>query len=398
MVTQPNIIVVRFAELSTKGKNRKQFITMLRQNIQEVCKGFPSCKVQQAYDRIYVLVNDENASELMNRLQDVFGIATLSLAYQVPLAIDDIIDAAFTLIQKEPVSTFKVITRRMNKQFPLESDEINRAVARKILQETDFVVDVHKPQVKVLIEIRHHEAYVTVNTIEGAKGYPVKIQGKAMLLMSGGIDSCVASYLSNKRGIEVEAIHFASPPYTSDAAKQKVLDLAKVLTRYQPFIRLHIVPFTDIQMQIAINVPESYRITVMRRFMVRLAQRLAKQRRCKALITGESVGQVASQTLESMSVINEVTTMPILRPLVSFDKTEIIEIAKKIGTYDISIRPFEDCCTIFTPVAPVTKPLLHKAQRFESKLDIETLIEESLAATEVVMIRYNDAKEEDSFF
>lgn len=398
MVTQPNIIVVRFAELSTKGKNRKQFITMLRQNIQEVCKGFPTCKVQQAYDRIYILIHDENAPELMNRLQDVFGIATLSLAYQVPLAMEEIIDAAFTLIQKEPVGTFKVITRRMNKQFPLESDEINRAVAKKILQETDFTVDVHHPQVKVLVEIRHHEAYVTVNTIEGAKGYPVKIQGKAMLLMSGGIDSCVASYLSNKRGIEVEAIHFASPPYTSDAAKQKVLDLAKVLTRYQPFIRLHIVPFTDIQMQIALSVPESYRITVMRRFMVRLAQRLAVERRCKALITGESVGQVASQTLESMSVINEVTTMPILRPLVSFDKTEIIEIAKKIGTYDISIRPFEDCCTIFTPVAPVTKPLLHKAQRFESKLDIETLIDESLAATEVVMIRYNDAKEEDSFF
>jgi len=398
MSIQPDVLIVRFGELSTKGRNRKDFVSVLRQNIQTICKDFPTTRVQQGYDRIFVKIGSEDGFAIMHRLQDVFGIATISLAYKVTNDLDDIVSAALQLIEKEPASTFKVVTRRLNKQFPYISDEINRAVAKPILDQTNKKVDIRNPEIVVLVEVRHHETYVTVNTVQGAHGLPVRIQGKALMLLSGGLDSPVAAYLANKRGIECEYVHFESSPYTSVQSMQKVLDLVRILTRFQPEIKLHIVSFTAVQDAIIQQVPESYRITVMRRMMMRISEQIAIQNKCKALITGDCIGQVASQTLESIAVISEAVSLPILRPLVTYDKLEIISLAQKIKTYDISIRPYEDCCTIFIPADPVTKPILAKTQRFEIGLDTQALINQCIQDEKTLIYQHQSHQTEDNYF
>ena len=380
------MIMIRFGELSTKGKNKKDFISTLYLNIKHALKDFKTVEVTSRYDHIYVSINDEDQEEVVSRLQDVSGIQALSLVYKCDSDIEEIKKSSLELIKQEEGKTFKVTCKRSNKKFPLISDEIIRKVAPVILRNTDLTVDVHNPDILLSIEVREEGTYIFVRTYPGIGGYPLGIAGKTMHMLSGGIDSPVAAYLMMKRGVTVECIHFASPPYTQEAVIYKLEDILGKLNRYQQKIRLNIVPFTKIQEAIYDNVPESYCITLMRRMMFRLAHILSLKRNCPVISSGESVGQVASQTLQSMHVINEVTNVPVIRPCATMDKLEIIRLSKKIDTYEISIRPYEDCCTIFTPKAPKTAPHLDEVKEFEKKFDWEPLLEEAIKNIEVKYI------------
>ena len=340
------------------------------------------------HDRIFIELNGESVDGIREDLELVSGLYSYSFVTMVDSNIDSIIEGALKFVN-ESTSTFKVFARRSDKNFPLVSDEINRKVASAILTKWGHCVkvDVHNPNLSLYIEVRREGTYLFTEKCPGLGGYPLGVGGKAMLLISGGIDSPVAGFLLNKRGITFEAIHFAAPPYTSSMAIEKVKDLLAKLTCFQKKIRLHIIPFTDIQLKIYENSDESYAITIMRRMMYRIATKLAEQEKCLALASGESIGQVASQTLESMNVINEVTNMPMIRPLAVMDKVDIIKESKRIGTYDISILPYEDCCTIFTPKNPVTKPRLDLAKRYEEKFDFESMIDEAIEKREIVVIR-----------
>ena len=378
-------IMVRFGELSTKGKNKKDFIHTLFLNIKHALKDY-DVKVESRFDHIYVYLNGNEYELIIERLQDVSGIQGLSLVARIENDIEKIKESSLELIKLEEGKTFKVKVKRSNKKFPLHSEEITRLVAPVILKNTQLKVDVHNPDILLNIEVRDEGTYIFVKTFPGAGGYPLGVAGKSMHMLSGGIDSPVAAYLMMKRGVTIECIHFASPPYTQEAVIYKLMDLLTKLNRYQPRIRLHIVPFTKIQEAIYDNAPESYCITIMRRMMYRLASKLARRRNCPVISTGESVGQVASQTLQSMATINEVTSTPVIRPCATMDKLEIIKLSKKIDTYDISIRPYEDCCTIFTPKAPKTAPKLEEAKEYEEKFDYESLINEALGNIEVKII------------
>ncbi len=381
-----DFIMVRFGELSTKGKNKSDFIRVLFANIKNALKDFQGVTLESRYDHIYVHLNGYDYHSVVERMQDISGIQGLSLVCRVPNDIEEIKSASLELIKQEEGKTFKVKVKRGNKRFELNSEEITRIVAPVILKNTDLSVDVHTPDILLNIEVRDEGTYIFAKTFPGAGGYPLGVGGKSMHMLSGGIDSPVAAYLLMKRGVKIECIHFASPPYTQEAVIYKLIDLLKKLNRYQPQIRLHIVPFTKIQEAIYDNAPESYCITIMRRMMYRLASKLAKRRNCPVISTGESVGQVASQTLQSMHVINEVTNIPVIRPCATMDKLEIIKISEKIDTYEISIRPYEDCCTIFTPKAPKTSPDLEEAIKFENRFDYETLINDALNNIEVKII------------
>ncbi len=280
-----------------------------------------------------------------------------------------------------------MITRRHDKTFPMNSDSINRHVAGVILQNTDMKVDVHHPELEIRVEVHSGDTYLMSEKIPGAGGYPSGINGKVLLMLSGGIDSPVAAYELMKRGLDVEAVHFASPPYTSENAKQKVLDLAGMMSEYnQGRMRVHMINFTELQLAIYKAAGDPYAVTLMRRMMVRLAQRIAEQNGCLAIATGESLGQVASQTLESIACINSVISIPVLRPLICMDKVEIIDLARKIGTYETSILPFEDCCTIFDPKNPVTRPTSEKASSYEARFDYDRMIAEALDQEETVIV------------
>ena len=389
-------IMVRFGELNTKGKNKKEFIKTLAVNIHNALKDFPNLSFETRYDHIYVGLNNEDYGPVLERLQDVSGIHALSLVYRCEKDIDKIKESSLALINEEEGKTFKVKVKRGDKTYPIISDDITRIVAGHILRNSGdrFKVDVHNPDILLSIEVRQEAAYIFTKTVLGAGGYPLGVGGKTMHMLSGGIDSPVAAYLMMKRGVAIECIHFASPPYTQQGVIYKLEDLLKVLNRYQERIRLHIVPFTKIQEAIYDHAPESYCITLMRRMMFRLADALARRRNCPVISSGESIGQVASQTLQSMHVINAVTNTPIIRPLATTDKVEIINISKKIGTYDISIRPYEDCCTIFTPKAPKTAPHLDEVEEFEKKFDFETLIKEALNNIEVEIITPKEEQED----
>ena len=380
-------IMVRFGELSTKGKNKNEFIRCLYLNIKHALKEFDGLVVETRYDHIYVHLNGNDYEPVISRLQDVSGIHALSLVHKTENDIEKIKADSLELIKQEKGKTFKVNCKRGNKQFPMVSDEIVRAVAPVILKNTELKVDVHNPDILLQIEVRNEGTYIFVKTFEGAGGYPLGVGGKSMHMLSGGIDSPVAAYLLMRRGVKIECIHFASPPYTQEAVIYKLEDLLRKLTRYQPEIRLNIVPFTKIQEAIYDHAPESYCITLMRRMMYRLADRLARRRKCPVISSGESVGQVASQTLQSINVINEVTNIPVIRPCAVMDKLDIIKVSEKIDTYEISIRPYEDCCTIFTPKAPKTAPDLKEAIEYESRFDYESLIEEALNNIEVKFIK-----------
>ncbi len=383
-------IMVRFGELSTKGKNKKDFIRVLANNIKNALRDFSNISIETRFDHIYVVLNGNDPEPIIEVLQDVSGIHSLSLVYKTDPDIENLKKVSLELIQKEEGQTFKVKAKRADKSYPIISEDIIRHVAGVILANTNLKVDVHNPDILLSIEIRQEGAYVFCKTYPAAGGYPLGVGGKIMHMLSGGIDSPVAAYLLMRRGIKIECIHFASPPYTNVGVIEKLKDLLSKLNKYQPEIRLNIIPFTKIQEEIYRNADESYAITIMRRMMFRLADRLAHRRRCPAISSGESVGQVASQTLESMYTINEVTSLPVLRPVVTMDKVDIIKLARKIDTYDISIRPFEDCCTIFAPKSPKTKPSLEKAKEFEEKFDYETLISEALDNVEVIYVKKED--------
>jgi thiamine biosynthesis protein ThiI len=380
--------MVRFGELSTKGRNKMAFIKLLATNIsKKLSEDFSDFKIETRYDHIYVVVNNNDPHAMIEALQEVSGINSLTLVVKVAKDIETIKATALEMIKSQEAVTFKVRAKRSDKNFPIISDEINRQVAKEILINSNLKVDVKNPDLTVGIEVRDEGCYLFLETFKGAGGYPLGIAGKVLMMISGGIDSPVAAYLLMKRGILIECVHFASPPYTSSAVVDKVVDLLKVLAHYQTNIRLHIVPFTKIQEAIHDSIDESYAITVMRRMMYRLSEKLANINKCLAIANGESIGQVASQTLRSIRVINEVTNLTVLRPLVTYDKNDIIKIAKQIKTYDISIRPFEDCCTIFHPQNPRTKPNFKSTIWLEEKLPFEEMIAEAIDNTKSVLIK-----------
>lgn len=392
-------ILVRFGEISTKGRNRKQFVDRLRKNIQQVLEEFKALSYSSTRDRIYIQLNGEEFEPISTKLKRVFGIQSFSLAVRCKSDLDVIKESALKTIQENAAegNTFKVSARRADKKFPVPADELNREVGAHILRNTEGItVNVRQPDYDVRIEVREEATFITTKDVLGAGGLPAGASGKAMLMLSGGFDSPVAGYLALKRGVEIEAVHFFSPPYTSERAKQKVLDLAKQLTPYCGQMLVHIVPFTKIQELIHKQVPENYSMTSTRRMMLKITDCIREKRHGLAIVTGESLGQVASQTLQSMQAINEVTQTPVLRPLITTDKSDIMEMARQIDTHDISIRPYEDCCTIFTPAAPKTKPKLEKVERFESFVDFDSLIQEAVTTMETVKITNKGTSEDPS--
>lgn len=381
-----DVVLLRYGELALKGKNRGQFENRLLANVRQALADFPGLRVRRAYGRLLVELGDAPFAEVAERLGRVFGLVSFSPAVRTPLDLPAIQEAALALIRSlSPAPrTFKVAARRSVKNFPHTSHELNHLVGAHVLRNTDnLTVDVHEPDVELAVEVRPEGAFLYVESLPGPGGLPVGVSGKVLLLLSGGIDSPVAGWRMLKRGVTLEAIHFHSYPFTSEQALEKVRDLARVLSRYGGPIRLHVVPFTEIQTRIRQHVPETYGITIMRRFMMRIAQGIAEKRRALALATGESLGQVASQTLESINTINRVVTIPILRPLIGMDKAEIMETAKAIGTYEISIRPYEDCCTIFVPKNPKTKPDPEEAAELEAALPVDELVADAIARTEM---------------
>lgn len=390
-------IMIRYGEIGTKGKNKKQFISCLYNNIKNALKQIKQVRVYNKYDRLYVALNGMEPETIFHYLDMISGIASYSPVYFVETDVEKIKEAVKEIALENEFNTFRVTTNRADKRFEITSMDFNKVLAGIILKNKTVRVDIHNPDANFNVEIREEGTYIFFKKYKGLGGYPLGIGGKAMALLSGGIDSPVACFMMMKRGVAIEAIHFASFPYTSKASEEKVYDLLDKLNVLQPSITLHIVPFTKLQEEIYKNVDESYAITIMRRMMIRISSRLARKRNCLSLVTGESVGQVASQTLNSIQVINEVTNMPIIRPVACFDKLEIMDIAKKIDTYEISIRPFEDCCTIFTPKNPVTKPNLEKAIEYESKFDYESLINEILENIETKNI-YKSNKTDEEFF
>ena len=386
-------VLIRYGELTTKGKNRKDFITRLYKNIKYALRDYDDLEYTKTYDRIYVKLTDQDPEEITKKLQRVFGISSFSFTEKVPNDIETLKGRCLQIAKDTEKKTFKIMAKRHDKSYPMHSDDVNRAIAGEILHNTDLKVDVHNPELLIRVEIHEQDAYITSEKIPGAGGYPASINGKILLMLSGGIDSPVAAYQLMKRGLKVEAVHFASPPYTSENAKKKVLDLARMVSEYQGHMKVHIINFTDLQLQIYKTAGDPYAVTLMRRMMFREAEQIALLNGCLAIGTGESVGQVASQTLESMNVINQVTTLPVLRPLVCYDKVEIIDLARKIGTYETSILPFEDCCTIFDPKNPVTKPTEKKAAGYENKFDWQKMVSDCVEHTTDVIVRPEEKEE-----
>lgn len=377
-----DMIIIFFGELSTKGKNIMNFIRLLGNNIKYALRDFKNLTYEIRKDHIIILLNGEDFSEVKKPLKKVSGIGSFALAKNVDKNMDAISEEAKEVYLLSKKTTFKVETRRADKDFPIHSDDVSRKVGSYILRSVETAkVDVHNPEVMIHIMIRLEGAYVYAIKEKGMGGYPLGIAGKSLCLLSGGIDSPVAAYLMMKRGVKLECIHFAAPPYTSQAVIDKIHDLLHVLNEYQPDIKLYVVPFTELERKIYEAAGPSYCVTVMRRMMMRIAERIANKHNDLILSSGESIGQVASQTLPSMKVIEECCHLPMVRPLACTDKSEIIQIAKDIGTYDISIRPFEDCCTIFTLKDPVTHPSLDVVNKIESEFDWQTMVSDCVKNT-----------------
>lgn len=383
-------IMVRYGELSTKGKNRKDFIARLGGNIRKSLKDFEDVEIHPNRDRTHVTLNGTDSDAVINRLKKVFGIQNFSPMLKVEKTMEAVQAGALEMMKEQlkPGMTFKINTRRSDKEFAINTDTMNRELGGFILDNfPDNDVKMKNPDITLRVEIRSNGIFLTSEVINGAGGLPVGTAGKGMMMLSGGIDSPVAGYLGMKRGVEMEMVHFFSPPYTSEQALAKAKELSGKLAAYSGSVQFIQVPFTEIQETIKEKCPEGYLMTIQRRMMLRLVVALAKQRGGLAIFNGESLGQVASQTMESMLAINDVTTMPIIRPVVSMDKNEIIDIAKDIDTYGLSIMPFEDCCTIFAPPSPKTHPDLEKTRYFEKRIDVEGLLERSLAGVKITNIR-----------
>lgn len=375
------IIMIKYGELTTKKANRKLFINILDNNIKKILSN-ETYKIKK--DRVRMYIESDNIDLISQKLKKVFGIHSIVECYSVDTNIEEIESTILKLINNIGGSTFKVDTKRADKDFPIHSMDFNNKIGGLILKNTSLKVDVHNPDIIVHIEIRSEGTFIYFNEIKGIGGYPVGIQGKGLLMLSGGIDSPVAGYLALKRGVDIDCLYFESPPHTSIEAKNKVIKLASIINEYSGNIRVFVLPFTEIQETIYKNVDDTYIITIMRRFMYRIAEKLAKKYGSKIIINGESIGQVASQTLTSMSVINAVTNMPVIRPVACLDKLEIIDIAKKIETYETSILPYEDCCTIFLPKHPVINPNIEKVLQMEKKLNIDELIDKAIDNVEII--------------
>ena len=369
------IIMIKYGELTTKGDNRGTFIKLLAENIKSAMNDY-ELNITYDFSRMFIESNIID-SNFINKLKKVFGIHSFVICKKIDSNDEECIKKeALALMKESSFTTFKVETKRSNKKFPIESMEFSRIIGAYIIKNIECSVDVHNPDIILNIEIRNGMTLIYTDEVLANGGYPVGVQGKGLLMISGGIDSPVAGYLSLKRGIALECLYFEAIPHTSLEAREKVKKLLNILNEYSGNIKLYVVPFTKLQEEIYKNCDPTYNITILRRMMYRIATKFAKKRNCKIIINGENVGQVASQTLNSISVINEVTNMPVIRPVVCFDKNEIIDIAKQINTYDISILPYEDCCTIFVPKHPVINPSLEKCLIEESKFNYEDLVKE----------------------
>ena len=377
-------IIIRYCEIHLKGKNRGHFEKLLKENVQKSLKGI-NHTFTVMHSRYLIENFDESDYEIITeKLRKIAGVHNYSLAYVVPNDFEEILKAAERICEGKK-GTFRVTTNRADKTFTPDSMETSMLLGGRLLEKygNNIKVDVKSPDFTVFVDIREDKkTFVYSETVPCMSGMPVGSAGKGLLLISGGIDSPVAGYMMCKRGMKIECLHFHSFPYTGEAAKEKVKDLTKIVGEYNGGISLHVVSFTHIQEEIHKKCPEEYMITIMRRFMMRIAERLANQRGDQAIITGESLGQVASQTIESITSSNSVVTMPVLRPLIGFDKLDIIDISKKIEAYETSILPYEDCCTVFLPKFPLIKPDLQKVIYTESKLDVEHLIEEAMSNIE----------------
>lgn len=374
------LIMIKYGELTTKKANRKIFIKILAQNVEKVLEGE---NVEITKDNVRMFIKCENAKLIAIKLQKVFGILSIVIAYKVNNTIEDVLNKSLEIMDKTK-KTFKVVTKRADKSYPIHSMDYSKKLGGLILKNSNFKVDVHNPDITLTVEIRTEGTFVYTDELKGAGGYPVGVAGKGLLMLSGGIDSPVAGYLALKRGVNVECLYFESPPHTSLEAKNKVIKLASIINEYSGRIKLHVVPFTEIQEAIFKNCPDTYMITIMRRMMYKIAELYSEKIGAKIIINGESIGQVASQTLDSMYCINNVTNMPVIRPVACLDKLEIIDIAKKINTYETSILPYEDCCTIFVPKHPVIKPELEKCIAYEKKFDYKKLIEKAINNIETI--------------
>ena len=386
------MIIAKYGEIILKGGNRARFENVLLNNIRNSLREVAEFDMKLAQATVYVDVHDaEKMDIVVERMAKIFGLVSVTRAAEATKDIEDIKRVAKEYLKKDLTAgkTFKVEAKRSDKGFPLKSPEICMEIGGFLDDEfPEIKVDVHNPDYTVRVEIRDFGVYVYCqeNKIAGQGGMPIGTGDRATLLLSGGIDSPVAGHMISKRGVEINAVNFFSFPYTSQRAKEKVIELASILAQYTSKINLYIVPFTEIQLQIRDNCPEEHMTLIMRRFMMRISERIARRTKSLALITGESVGQVASQTLSALDVTNAVIDMPVLQPLIGMDKNEIIERAMKIGTFDTSILPYEDCCTVFTPKHPTTHPVRANIERTESKLDVETLIEAALAGVEMIEV------------
>src|SRR5699024_7601229 len=398
------LIMIRYGELSTKGKNKRNFVSTLAKNIREALSEYPDIKINQQHDFMFMELNGAPQEEVLSGLEKVFGIQSFSPAIELERDFDLLKEAAIKLVKaeiaKSDVQSFKVATSRSDHNYTMDTNDVNQALGGFLAEEfPELKVQMKKPDLTIRVKVREKDFLVSSEWINGAGGLPVGTSANAVLMLSGGIDSPVAGYLAMKRGIRITAVHFASPPYTSPQALNKAKDLTEKLTKFGGWINFVEVPFTETQEAIKEHVNPAYLMTITRRMMMRISDELRKRYRGLAIVNGESIGQVASQTLESMFAINEVTSTPVIRPVVAMDKLEIIDISQKIDTFDLSIQPFEDCCTVFAPPSPKTKPKLDDIAYYEAKLDIEGLVQRAVdgAIGEKIMPGSRSMEDADNF-
>ena len=385
-------IFIKYGELSTKKNNKNYFIKVLKSNIE---KSIDNIEVSYDFGRMFIKVLNNDYTTVVDKLRNIFGIHEIVVCEKYnDKVIDSIKDNVLKNIKNIRFNTFKVETKRSDKTYPIKSTEVSKVVGGYILKNIPNIkVDVNSPELLINIEIRNEEVLIYHDSIRGIGGYPVGTLGKGLLMLSGGIDSPVSGYLAMKRGVNIDAVYFESPPHTSDMARNKVVELASIISKYGHNVNVHVINFTEIQENIYKNIPHEYLVTIMRRMMYRISERVAKNTKADIIINGESIGQVASQTLKSMKVINEVVSTPVIRPVACLDKLEIIDIAKSIGTYETSILPYEDCCTIFVPDHPVINPEEDKCIMYEKTFDYESLIDKAIKERKI--IKANEKKYQD---
>ena len=391
-MNEKNILIVRCGEVALKGMNKPYFERMLADRIRKNLKDFPGVEVKRQEGLIFVHAEKElDLDGIIRQISKVFGVASISPAAEAPSELDAIGEEAVKymkrLIEEKGVKTFKVEAKRADKNFPVKSPEIGRIIGAKVLIGCKVLkVDVHEPDVLLHVDVRQDRTYIYDAKIQGFGGLPLGTNGKGLVLLSGGIDSPVAAWMMAKRGMLIEAVHFHSYPYTSPRAQEKVEELASIVASYCGKIRLHVINLLPVQEQIVTHCPEEETTILVRRFMMRIAEKIAERNRCMMLITGENLGQVASQTAEALVVTDASVQLPVMRPLIAMDKTDIMDKAQEIGTFETSIQPYEDCCTVFLPKHPTTKPKLERILASESRLDVEELVKNAAASEEIIEI------------